>query len=108
VCSRLLKENKQLTDNTKISSRELTKICNAILEDFSKFMQGFQTNVRKYLESEQILQELSKKYYRSHKNMISSMDSYKNSFTDVTLIYNMDEKTKRYQTCENNYKCILA
>lgn len=40
--------------------------------------------------------------------MISSMESYKNSFTDVTLIYNMDEKNKRYQTCENNYNAIVA
>lgn len=31
--------------------------------------------------------------------MINYIDAYKNSFTDVTLIYNMEEKVKRYQTC---------
>jgi hypothetical protein len=31
--------------------------------------------------------------------MLVSIEAYKNSFTDVTLIYNMDEKVKRFQTC---------
>jgi hypothetical protein len=35
------------------------------------------------------------------------MDYYKNSFTDVKLIYNMDEKNKRYLACEQNYKSLL-
>lgn len=40
--------------------------------------------------------------------MLSSIESYKNSFTDVTLIYNMEEKQKRFQTCEANYKAVTA
>lgn len=31
--------------------------------------------------------------------MISNIESYKNSFTDVKLIYNMDEKNKRFNAC---------
>jgi hypothetical protein len=39
--------------------------------------------------------------------MISLIESYKNSFTDVKLIYNMDEKNKRFNACEANY-CTLS
>lgn len=35
--------------------------------------------------------------------MISAIQQYKNSFTDVNLIYNMDEKIKRFTVCENLY-----
>lgn len=35
------------------------------------------------------------------------MEEYKNSFTDVKLIYNMQEKNKRYMACEVTYKCLL-
>lgn len=40
--------------------------------------------------------------------MLSSIEAYKNSLTDVTLIYNMDEKIKRYQNCETNYKMVTS
>jgi predicted nuclease with TOPRIM domain len=60
------------------------------------------------MESEQILQELNKKYQRSHKNMMGSIEAYKTSFTNVTLIYNNDERIKRYATCENNFKAVEA
>lgn len=29
------------------------------------------------------------------------------SFTDVKLIYNADEKNKRFAVCENNYKTLV-
>ena len=86
----------------------MTKSCNLILEDFSKYLNEFQGNLRKYQEHESIAQELCKKYYRSHKNMLSAIEAYKNSLTDVTLIYNMDEKVKRYQACEVNYKTVTS
>jgi hypothetical protein len=38
--------------------------------------------------------------------MLAAIEAYKNSFSDVTLIYNMDEKVRRYQICENNYKAV--
>lgn len=38
--------------------------------------------------------------------MLVSIDAYKDSFTDVALIYNMDEKIRRYNTCESNYKMV--
>jgi hypothetical protein len=38
--------------------------------------------------------------------MVSSIDSYKNSFTDARLIYNNEEKVKRYAVCEANFKIL--
>jgi len=48
--------------------------------------------------------ELSKKYFRTLKGMIASIEYYKETFTDVRVIYNMDEKIKRYTACENTFK----
>lgn len=62
---------------------------------------------RNYKSHEQILFELSKKYFRTHKNMLENIDYYKISFTDVKLIYNVDEKNKRFAVCENNYKTLM-
>ena len=67
-------------------------------------MLTFQGLIRSYKSHEQILFELSKKYFRSHKNMLTNIESYKSSFTDVKLIYNMDEKNKRFNACEGTFK----
>jgi hypothetical protein len=108
IFSRLLREHKELVENTKGSSRELTKVCNVILDEFAKCIQGLQTDVRKYAENEQILQELGKKYLRSHKNMMNAIEAYKSSLTNVNLIYNTDEKLRRYHTCETSFKLVEA
>ena len=34
------------------------------------------------------------------------MESYKDSFQEAKLVYNMDEKIKRYSHCEQIYKGI--
>lgn len=39
--------------------------------------------------------------------MISNIEFYKESFTDVKLIYNMDEKNKRFTVCDSNYKNLM-
>jgi hypothetical protein len=39
--------------------------------------------------------------------MVTYLESYKSSFTDARLIYNNEEKVKRYNLCENVYKVIL-
>ena len=62
--------------------------------------------MRSYSANEQILLELSKKYYRTHKNMLNQIEAYKDSFTDVKLIYNTQQKTKRYATCEATYQTL--
>lgn len=49
---------------------------------------------------------MSKKYFRTHKNMVNSIEYYKESFTDVRVIYNIDEKVKRYNACETTYKTL--
>ncbi len=36
--------------------------------------------------------------------MVGNIESYKSSFTDVKLIYNMDEKIKRFNACEATFK----
>ena len=41
------------------------------------------------------------------KTMLQSVELYKASFTDVKLVYNADERIKRYIACENTYKAIL-
>lgn len=38
--------------------------------------------------------------------MLASIDYYKTSFTDVKLIYNVEEKNKRYLNCETLYKAV--
>lgn len=32
------------------------------------------------------------------------MEAYKDSFNEAKLIYNIDEKIRRYNYCEQNYK----
>ena len=38
--------------------------------------------------------------------MGSKIDSYKETFTDVKIIYNMDEKNKRFNACEGVYRTL--
>ena len=38
--------------------------------------------------------------------MLASIEAYKSSFSDVNLIYNRDEKIKRYNLCEKTFKSI--
>lgn len=38
--------------------------------------------------------------------MVNSIEYYKESFTDVRVIYNIDEKVKRYNACETTYKTL--
>ena len=38
--------------------------------------------------------------------MLGSIEAYKSSFSDVNLIYNMNEKLRRYAACEKNYRGI--
>ena len=35
--------------------------------------------------------------------MMTAIEQYKTSFSDVNLIYNMDEKNRRYENCEFLY-----
>lgn len=86
--------------------RELTALCNNLFSNFSNLVLTFQGLIRGYRGHEGILMELSKKYQRTHKNMLESIEAYKMSFTDVKLIYNIDEKNKRYTFCEHNYKAL--
>lgn len=86
--------------------RELTSLCSNIFTNYSNLILSFQGTIRSYKSHEQILCELSKKYFRTHKNMISLMESYKSSFTDVKLIYNMDEKNKRFNACEATFRSL--
>jgi hypothetical protein len=39
--------------------------------------------------------------------MVDNIEYYKVSFTDVKLIYNVDEKNKRFAVCEANYKTLM-
>lgn len=40
--------------------------------------------------------------------MLTAIDQYKQSFSDVNLIYNMDQKNKRYDNCEQLYKQAIS
>lgn len=40
--------------------------------------------------------------------MLTAIEQYKQSFSDVNLIYNMDEKNKRYDNCEQLYKQAIS
>lgn len=40
--------------------------------------------------------------------MLTAIEQYKQSFSDVNLIYNMDEKNKRYNDCEQIYKQAIG
>ena len=35
--------------------------------------------------------------------MTGNIEAYKETFTDVKLIYNRNEKLRRYESCEVNY-----
>ena len=39
--------------------------------------------------------------------MMAKIEAYKNSFMDVKLIYNTEEKLKLYNECLQNYRRLL-
>ena len=49
---------------------------------------------------------MAKKYFRSLKTVTSSIEAYKASFSDVKLIYNNEERIRRYNICKNDYEAI--
>jgi len=49
------------------------------------------------------LVENAKKYTKTHKMLIQSLESYKVAFQDVKLIYNLEEKVKRYKVCSSQF-----
>ena len=51
---------------------------------------------------------MAKKYFRSMKTVQNSIESYKTSFSDVKLIYNNEERLKRYNTCKIDYDNICT
>lgn len=38
--------------------------------------------------------------------MLTAIELYKDSFSDVNLIYNLDEKIRRYENCEATYRAV--
>lgn len=40
--------------------------------------------------------------------MLTSIENYKKTFTDVKMIYNKEEKNKRYCLCEATYEEMMA
>ena len=79
-------------------------LVDSLFSNFGNRILTFQGYIRSYKAHQQILAELSKKYFRTHKVMSGNIDSYKQTFTDVKIIYNMDEKIKRYNLCESTNK----
>ena len=100
-------EQKSFDDRLANNIKELIALCDSLFTNFSTTILNFQGLIRSYKAHEQVLVELSKKYFRTHKNMLTSIDLYKETFTDVKIIYNMDEKTKRYAICEANNKSLM-
>lgn len=41
------------------------------------------------------------------RTMLQNVEMYKASFTDVKLVYNADERIKRYVACESTYKGMI-
>lgn len=52
------------------------------------------------------LVENTKKYTKTHKMLIQSLESYKVAFQDVKLIYNLEEKVKRYKVCSSQFNSV--
>lgn len=59
------------------------------------------------MKHEQTLFDQSKRYFKNQKILLQNLENYKASFTDVKLIYNNDEKIKRYIACENIYRTMM-
>ena len=51
-------------------------------------IQSLQKMIKEYESCEQGIMEIAKKYYKNRKNFLSSIEGYKNSFSEVKLIYN--------------------
>jgi hypothetical protein len=91
----------------KTNIKETIEMSNNLFKNYSNLILSFQSVIRTYLKNEQILADQSKRYFKSHKLMQQNIELYKASFTDVKLIYNTDEKIKRYLACEANYKLLI-
>lgn len=66
------------------------------MEDYNGLVDDLQAKSREYFESEQNVIENCKKYFGAYKEMMANIEAYKNSFMDVKLIYNTEEKLKLY------------
>lgn len=99
-------QQKSFDDKLGNNLKELNALCDSLFFNFSNTILSFQEIIRSYKTHEQVLFELSKKYFRTHKSMLTAIEQYKQTFTDVKIIYNMDEKNKRYNLCESVYKAL--
>lgn len=70
-------EQKSFDDKLSNNLKEIISLCDSLFSNFSQNIFNFQGYIRNYKAHEQVLMELSKKYYRTHKNMIANIESYK-------------------------------
>lgn len=66
-------ELKMFSDKVSNNFKELTSLCSNLFSSFSNLILTFQNHIRNYKAHETILFELSKKYLRTHKNMITNL-----------------------------------
>ena len=100
----LWSEQKCFNERLGVNLKETVTLCDSLLGNFSNRIITFQGYIRSYKAHEQILGERSKKYLRTNKEMGTKIDSYKETFTDVKIIYNIDEKNKRFNACESVHR----
>lgn len=89
------------TPSSEVSNANSMKIvgfCNSLI--------SFQQHMKNYTSLEGSGSDAARKYFKAQKALLSSVESYKESFTEAKLIYNMQEKIKRYSVCEQNFKVV--
>ena len=73
------------------------------VEDFFMLVEGLERRCQQYMKAEGELVDECGRYFKLYRGMMAAIDSYKNSFMDVRIIYNTDEKVKRYNECQRTY-----
>lgn len=76
------------------------------MDDFFLLVAELEKKCKDYVKYEQNLIEDCGKYFKIYKNMLSLIEIYKNSFMDVKIIYNTEEKLKRYNECVKTYRLL--
>ena len=81
---------------------------NLFVEDFFMLVEELERKCQEYGRNEEETVEEGLAYFKLYRGMMEAIDAYKNSFMDVKIIYNTDEKVKRYCECQKTYYLLEA
>ena len=97
--SKRLHIQKELSENLHNNFKEGNKKSEESYEKESELLRDFEIKIKAYESKEESIVDSHKKFTKLSKTLIGNIEAYKETFTDVRLIYNRNEKLRRYENC---------